>query len=574
MTGERRARAGLRLGVGLAAGVVAAAFVPLAIVCVLLYPGRPLIDEAVPPPPPPGDGAPPAIDFDGLEKLARASEAKPVAATSASTATSTATSTTGAHLAYEQPRVDAERLLLKKIARARDARREAGGTLQDLRKPFSVEDLGGEKAMNELGIGATKRLLISRPDLHVVSPPSAPLPVVTGADGKKVELASHERDEDVFESDALLDGKPVRIVRRCVAGELLCLLDIAPADAAPTPTATTPGSTTTAAAPSAQGDALLAAIAKERAKLAAWHMPPPFVSKAPEFTASITTWPIAAAAGVVAALVFAIGLALSLRRLSSAVTSSIARLRAAASGRTMLAPAAPAAGSDLAIAGEIFDLERAIDEVAVALGDGDARSRREQLRTARLEAIAAGLDDARGRIDRRVTSDDNDELAIRAVVTSANALIESFEARVVRWKSHVDVVEAPPAISAVESRAQALLPMPAAFGEVGDRVLRLARVNGMPQKLVDELNAIGNALADRGKSAQTLVDQLLLDAQTDRKGERPHSALDALKAELSGMAPSPTTPTTVAALGDLAPEEIARRLTEAPGGGGTPSGAA
>ena len=78
-----------------------------------------------------------------------------------------------------------------------------------------------------------------------------------------------------------------------------------------------------------------------------------------------------------------------------------------------------------------------------------------------------------------------------------------------------------------------------------------------------ELGFFANALAEHGRNAHTLVEQLALDAQTDRKGERPAIALDALKAELLALSPSPPAPSTVAALSDLPPEEIAKRLEEA-----------
>ncbi len=522
--GAHRTRAGFALGGGVALGVVLAAFAPAALVAALLWPRSPAASATSTTTTTSSSGAstpaapriePPRVDFAAIKQAAQAP------ATQA--------------LIYDRARVDAERLLLKKIARARDARRAAGGTLQDLRKPFSVDDLGGAPAMAELGVAAGKRLLVSRPDGKLVAPTGASLPA-------GVELSSKERDEDTIEADATLDGKPVRVLRRCVAGEHLCLVDIeAHDDGGP--------------AARARFDAVVDA---EQSKLEAWTPPappaPPALPAAPPLPLSPAA---AVAAGAALALLLAAALAFRLRAVGGAVLAAAARLRAVSAGSPREAPAAT-------LPEEIAALERAVDEAAAALGDAGARAALDKRRAARAEAVAAGLTEARTRLDARVAADDADDAALAALVTAANALVESFEARVVRWQSHAGVIAAPPAISDVETRAQALVPLPGLMLEAAQRLLRVARAPGVPPKIVEELASVGRALAERGKNAQTLVDQLLLDAATDRKGERPVGALEALRAELSALAPAPAAPTAVAALQDLPPAEIAKRFEERP----------
>jgi hypothetical protein len=545
---NRRARGDLRNL--LPAAVVGAAVLPAAVVAALAWPR--------------GDGprassssssstsssGPAALD---LAPLRAAIEALPTAAPAPTTATTTTTAGAAAPaslLVFDTKRTDQARLLYRKIAKARDARREAGATGADLRKPFTVDELGGAAALKDIGVVAGKRLLVSR-DGKLVAPAGAALPDVG------VPLASTEKDEDVLERDGSLDGKPVHVLRRCVSGELLCLVDVEPRGAAVPP----------AAAPSPappRSDELAAA----KARLLALVDALPTVGPAPSSAAPAdapadapaTSRALALLAGLVVALALSLPLALSLRRLGSLLSSSTWRLRAGVAGRGLVASVAPTKPA------EIAELERAIDEALIAVGDAFAQSRRDEVRRQRLHAAALALDEARTRIDARLPdpapdANDAEAASVAEVIASARRLLEAFEARVVRWRSHVDVVVAPPAISRVEERAQALAPLAALLVEVSERLLRVARFPDVPEKAQRELTTLADAVASRGKTAQTLVDQLVLDAATNRKGDRPTQALAALRDELAALAPVATSTTTVAALADLGPAEIAARMT-------------
>lgn len=549
--GERRA-AGPGIGRGLAALALTASLVPVVVVAAALWPTAPAGTAVGTQGTPSGT---PVVDFNALRAAARARPAVPAASAAAPPVVTSAVQQQ--FIAIEPERVQKTRLLLKRVFKARDGRRAAGADVKELRRAFSVEDLGGQAMLNEVGVAKGKRLLITRDFLKaeakLVAPAGASLP-------EGVVLASTERDEDVLETDATLEGKPVHIMRRCLAGELLCLVDIVPvASAASAPPAATALPAAKDAAPVVApavpvGDTLLAAIDAEEAKVRA----APVAAGVPGVTIVPTTRvpPSGGVAlGVAIALLLGGLLATRLARLGSLVAAAGHRVRALVAGRAGAAPNG--------LPAELAALHTAIDEAALALGDVRHRADIDESRRTRLVDVASALDRAKERSTSRVLPNANDDASLASVVASANKLLDTYEARVLRWKSHAEVALAPAAHSKVEERAQALAPIPPLLVEVAQRLLRVARLPELqPAKAKDELNAVGEALAQRGRTAQTLVDQLLLDAATDRPGSGPAAALSALRQELGALTPSSSAPATVAALRDLPIDQIAQRMAK------------
>ncbi len=539
--GENRA-AGPGIGRGLAVLALTAALVPVVVVAAALWPtARPIVGSA-------GvstvvaQSAPVVVDFEALRAAARA---RPAVTASAAPA---AASGMQQFIAIEPERVEKARLLLKRVFKARDVRRSGGADVKELRRPFSVEDLGGQAMLNEVGIAKGKRVLITRdflkPEAKLVAPAGAKLP-------EGVELASTERDEDVIETDATLDGKPVHIMRRCLAGELLCLVDIVPVASA---AASAPAPTAAAAVAAPTDDALLAAIDAEEAKFRA---APATKTASGSVVVPTTRVPPTGgtALGIAIALLLGGLLATRLARLGSLVAAAGHRVRALVAGRAGAAPSG--------LPAELAALHTAIDEAAIALGDVRHRADIDESRRTRLVDVASALERAKERSTSRVLPNASDDASLAAVVEAANKLLDTYEARVLRWKSHAETALAPPAHSKVEERAQALAPIPPLLVEVAQRLLRVARLPELqPAKAKDELNAVGEALAQRGRTAQTLVDQLLLDAATDRPGSAPSAALSALRQELGALTPSSSAPATVAALRDLPVDQIAQRMAK------------
>lgn len=545
---ERRATTGLGLGRGLALLAMLASLLPAIVVALALWPMNAPSDQR-PPDELRKDAAPAntAVDFVAIRAALAARAAPPASAATTATPTPTTASlaTPPAPLAFDPARVEKARGLTKRVFKARDARRAAGASLPELRKPFTVVELGGNAALDEAGIAAGKRLLLSRPDGKIVAPVGAAAP-------EGVDLSSKERDEDLLETDATLGGKPVHIMRRCLAGELLCLVDIeesaAPARSVASVAPATPGE---AATPSASVDAdgaLLALLDAEERKARSAVVPPLASTRA-------SPW-AGAGIGVLLALLLGTALAARLARVGSLVTSAAHRVRALAAGRS---GAAPAAGPV-----ELAALHAAIDECAGALGDARARADAEDARRQRLAALGAALHAAREHSAERVVAADDDDASTAAVVAAANALLESFEARVIRCQSHLDVVEGASELgrlAAVEARAQALAGVPPLLVDVAQRLLRLARMPELAPKAKDELNAVGEALAARGRTAQALVDQLLLDAASARPSDAPQAALASLRQELHGLSAHVPVHTTLAALRDLPIAELAQRVS-------------
>lgn len=272
-----------------------------------------------------------------------------------------------------------------------------------------------------------------------------------------------------------------------------------------------------------------------------------------------TTPPWAGTAlGLLVALLLGGALASRLTRSGSLLTSATHRARALAAGRAGAAP--------LDVPREVAVLHGALDECAAALGDGRLRADAEQARRQRFAEVAATLDRACERTSERVPRDLEDEPATDAVVVAANRLLESFEARLLRWKSNVEVISEAPTdkrAAAVRERVRALAGVPLLLSNVAQRLVRVARVPDLPPKATDELVALGEALAARARTAQSLVDQLLTDA-TDPPGGAP-AALAALRQELGALSSLTPAHTTVAALRDLPVElstaELAHRVS-------------
>jgi hypothetical protein len=516
---DRRTTRGLARGFPLLA--VAASLAPALVVALALWPTTVPDANRSPRALTPGI----AVDFAAVRAAIKARDARAPSPSRAEPRTP---------LALEPARLEGPRALLKRVFRARDARRAAGAMRADLRKPFTVAELGGAAALTEAGVEAGARLLISRPDGVVVAPAGARAP-------EGVDLSSRERDEDVLEADATLEGRPVRVLRRCLAGELLCLVDIVPR---PAP-----------ALASAMGaDAALLALldSEERRVRAPTFATAPSPSPAGRRT-TLSAWAGVGGGGILA-LVLGGALALRLARTGSHVAAAAARIRALAAGRAGRAP--------VDIPHELAALHAAIDEHASALGDAREQADVDDARRRRMAELGMALKRAQDRSAERVSAHADDDAATMAIVDAVNALLESVEARVVRWKSHADAALAPAAHSRVEGRAQAIAGVPALLTNVAQRLQRLARFPGLSPQVLEELNTLADGLARRGRAAQTLVDQLLKEAAADRRGDEASAALSSLHHELSALSPSVPVHTTVAALRDLPVAELASRVAK------------
>jgi hypothetical protein len=355
----------------------------------------------------------------------------------------------------------------KLIARARDARRAAGQSGPALKGPFPVAELGD---LGELEL-SSRRWLITR-DGAIVAPTDAAGP------RPPAPLATTGREEDLASIPATVDGTAATLLRHCVPFEPWCLVDVVPATPPPV-------------TPAVDLAALRALLTASPAASAPPSPPPPTTTTttpSPAPTATMTTgaptsgptWPLLALAGI--GLVVAVAVASRLRQLGSLLRAVAWRLRSGLHGRGA-APVGPPALGELAV------LEAAVDEAHAAvarLATVDDESAR---RRTRLEAVGTALQEARTRGGvSRIDADDADDAATARVVAAVNALLETLDAR------HRRI-----AMAATEGEGTLRLVTP-----LSQRLLRLARLEGLPPQAADELTSLGTSLGQRARRPQVL----------------------------------------------------------------------
>ncbi|MDP2341673.1 MAG: hypothetical protein Q8O67_12010 [Deltaproteobacteria bacterium] len=475
---SERARAGLALGSGLAVVVVVAVAVPCgALVHERFFQAAPVVAVVVDP-----VAAPVVVVVDvtaaraALEEVARGVAREGAAATALE------------QRAREAERGDRLRLLGRLVAKARDVRRAAGQAGPQLRGPFPVDELG------DLGFAAfdDARWLMTR-DGRILKPAPAP-PAATPE--RIAALTTTGREEEAL----VIEGAP-RLVRRCVAAEAYCIVDVEGPIAA-------------------RASIDLAPLRQQIDALAKVSTPIAATPQAPSSSSSSSS-PLLAGGAVALGLALAFLVVARLRQIADAVVAAALRLRAGVAGRVSSAPAPMSA--------ELGELNRAIDDAFAALGVRTEGVVVDDDRRARLTAVADALDAARARGGvERVPAVDADDAVTARIVQSANGLLDALDDRARRFKVLLD--DAGDANSVLPSLAQ--------------RLLRLARVPGLAQPVVDELVSLGNAVGARVGGDQ---------------------AFDVLQGEVARVAPGGNGPAerfaTVGALRDLPPADIARLTT-------------
>jgi hypothetical protein len=369
--------------------------------------------------------------------------------------------------ALEERAMRAERVvrlrhLQKRIALARDARRSAGQSGAALKGPFPLDELGPLDAL-EL---SKRRWLVTREGDLIAPAAAAPVP--------SSSIASATRDEDAVAMPASVDGAAVMLERLCVPFEPWCLVDVV--DATPAPIE-----------PAVDVNALRTALATARVvstSVSSSTAPSTLGASPPGSSANGR-----AALGLLLALVGAggaIGVAWYLRRLGSELIALASNLRAGWRGQGRLERRDGAAPATLP---ELVGLQQAFDEL---VDEGERMSSQEvsaEWRRERLHAVISTLESARrqGGVTR-LMSDDRDDASLARVIVALNALLETLDAR------HRRIAMA---ITEVEGTLRLVTPL-------SQRLLRLARVDGLPSAAVDELTSLGSSLGQRARRPQVL----------------------------------------------------------------------
>jgi hypothetical protein len=353
----------------------------------------------------------------------------------------------------EADRHDRLRFLQRQVAKARDARRAAGQTGAALKGPFAVEELGD---LGAIGLSETRWLLSRDGSVH------APVSIAARA-----TLATPGNDEDAATVADVIDGTRVNLVRRCVAFEPYCLVDVAPIEpVSPAVIDTAP---------------MLAHIAALEVAFG------PSRSATPPSTAAASTSTPSATSTMLLVLMALTGLAVSvatasrLVRLSSDLTQSTWRLRSAWTGR--------ATARRIGLAAELNALELAIDEVVASVEAQAAREDERHHQRARLDTAVMVLKAARerGGVPRLHDHDGDDPMTAR-VVLATNELMDALDGRAMRFKLGVDELD---------GTTRMLAPL-------AQRLLQVARLPGLTSTAVDELTSLGNAVSQRARRANAL----------------------------------------------------------------------
>ena len=407
--------------------------------------------------------------------------------------------------AREAERGERLRQLGRVVARARDVRRAQGQSGPQLRGPFPVRELGD---LSGFGLGAQTRWLVGR-DGRALAPDDVTAAVLTPE--LVASLATRGRDEEPLVLPATIEGQQKTIVRRCLPAEGYCVVDVE-------------GPVLPAA--SVDLGPLRGSITELRSPTL---IPGPLPSSSSSSSSSVpATSPWWALLAVGIGMGLAVVVVVRLRQVGGAVVGQALRLRSGLAGRPVAAGAA--------LSAEIAELDRAVDAAFAALGLHADGVMVDDERRARLTAVADALDAARtrGGLERVVPAAADDAVTAR-MVQSANGLLDALDERARRSRVLLDDVNA----------VGDVLP------SLAQRLLRLARVPGLPQALADELSSLGNAVAARVGA---------------------DSALDTLKSEAAHFSAPSTGPAerfaTVAALRDLPTADIARAVQS---GSATPS---
>ncbi len=482
---SERARSGLALGSGLALVVVGAVLVPSAQLVREHGFGGVVVPALV------DAGPEPGVDVSAA-RLALIDVERAIARAQAAAAQLELR-------AREAERGERLRQLGRAVAKARELRRGQGQSGPQLRGPFPLSELGwwgGVDGSLSPAKGANKdlRWVLDR-DGALLGPDDV---VPLGPD-LRASLATSGHDEDPLVLRTTLDGQPATLIRRCVPAEAYCIVDV---DA---PTAVVV-------------DIDVAALGRSIDALARPPRPAPAPSPPPPSSAAELWLALAIGAGLAVVVV------VRLRRISGSIVGATLRLRGGLAGRPAPAPEP--------LARELHELEVAIDDVFSALGQGAGHAAVADDRRERLTMVAEGLDAARGQggVPRLPTNDADDALSAR-LVQSTNGLLDALDERTRRFKALLDDA----------SDQNTVLPT------LAQRLLRLARVQGVPPPLVDELTSLGNAVAARVGG---------------------DVALDLLQTELTRFLPRGTSSderlATVAALRDLPAADIVRHTRAEP----------
>jgi hypothetical protein len=362
-------------------------------------------------------------------------------------------------------RVVRVRQLQKRIALARDARRNAGQTGPALKGPFPLEELG---PLDDLQL-STRRWLITR-DGAVVAPAGEPAPWKAGV------VESLTRDEDLASIPARLHDEPVVFERMCVPFEPWCLIDVVGATPAPEEPAVNLAAIRTALT-----------VPDETRSASASTPPTKFASSSSSSPSSSSS--TARMAGLLAGLVGAagaLGAAWYLRRLGSDITSLALSLRSGwrARRRHPKNPHVAARGMR-----ELAMLTAACDEVADELAGLAIEKDGAEWRRQRLNAAVATLEEARRHGGgARLEVDDRDDATTARVVLALNALLETLDAR------HRRIAMA---MAEIDGTLRIVTPL-------SQRLLRLARVEGLPSNAIDELTSLGTSLGQRARRPQVM----------------------------------------------------------------------
>jgi len=351
----------------------------------------------------------------------------------------------------------------KLIARARDARRAAGQSGPALKGPFPVAELGD---LVDLEL-SPRRWLITR-DGAVVAPVGVDSPAPSA-------LATAGRDEDIASIPATVGGVASTLLRHCVPFEPWCLIDVAPVTPPPPAPAV---DVTPLRALLAAGAAVATTTTTTTTTPTTPTEPPPAAPTAP--AAGPRPWPLLALGAI--GLLLAVVVAARVRQLGTLLRGVTWRLRAGLAGRATPS-ATPAAFAELGA------LEAAIDEAFAAIARLSAVDEDQTRRRGRLEAAVTALQEARshGGVPR-LDADDADDAATARVVAAVNALLDTLDAR------HRRIAMA---VTDAEGTLRLVTPL-------SQRLLRLARLDGLPPQAAEELNSLGTSLGQRARRPQVL----------------------------------------------------------------------
>lgn len=275
-------------------------------------------------------------------------------------------------------------------------------------------------------------------------------------------------------------------------------------------------------------------------------------------------------------LVLSLALGLWLRAdLSRGLTALEARLRLLASGQ-------PSARGDETRPGELHALDDVADALCATLGTLREREEAARAHGERLFALAERVDAiANGDLSTRLPP--SDDVAEASLAAAVNRLVDAFERRVVRLKSHARLLSSsgtsttPPAfdegeddpVALVEKRVGGLRPIPPLLNDIAGRLATLSRMPRGEPRVADDLARLSEAIAQRARAAQALFDSL--EAQLPRlprdAGQEgaglsadQQRALEKLAEELEALTVDTSLPRLVESLPDLSAGDVASRL--------------